>query len=297
MLSRVAPQTATVLLRGENGTGKEVAARWVHELSPRKAGPFVAIHCAALPDTLLESELFGYEKGAFTGANGRKAGRVELADKGTLFLDEIGDVPMLTQVKLLRLIQEREFERLGGGPPVKIDVRIIAATHRPLEDMVRENKFREDLYFRLNVVPIVMPPLRDRGGDVAALAQRFATAMGKANSRPGFRLGASALATLTAQRWPGNVRELQNFVERLAVLAPNDEVSGEDVERELARGSLSTAAPEVATSDLGTRRALAEKDALIEALKRSNNNRTLAARILGISRRTLYNKLAELGIA
>ncbi len=295
-LAKVAPQTATVLLRGENGTGKEVAARWVHQQSPRKAGPFVPIHCAALPDTLIESELFGYEKGAFTGAVARKPGRVELANGGTLFLDEIGDVPKQTQVKLLRLIQEKKIERLGGtGQPIDVDVRIIAATHRPLEEMVKQGEFREDLFFRLSVVPVVMPPLRDRAGDVAVLAQRFAETLGKANNRPGFRLGPEALALLAAQKWPGNVRELQNFVERLVVMAETDAVGAADVQRELGRGNLGQAAAPVG-SDLESRRAQVEKEALVEALQRSNNNRTLAARILGVSRRTLYNMLAAHGL-
>jgi two-component system response regulator AtoC len=229
LIDRAARSNATVLLLGESGTGKGLVARAVHERSARRAGPFVRLHCGALPDALLESELFGYEKGAFTGAAARKPGRVELAEGGTLFLDEIGDVTPATQVKLLRVLQEREYERLGGTRTLRADVRFVAATHRDLGAMVARGEFREDLYYRLNVIPLTLPPLRARPDDVAELAARFARSHGAAALAP------DALALLAAQRWPGNVRQLQNFVERLVVLSDGPAIGRADVERELAR--------------------------------------------------------------
>ncbi|MDQ3031141.1 MAG: sigma-54 dependent transcriptional regulator [Myxococcota bacterium] len=307
-LRKAAPTLATVLLRGESGTGKEVAARTLHEWSPRRSGAFVAVHCAALPDNLLESELFGYEKGAFTGATQRKPGRVELAAGGTLFLDEIGDISLAVQVKLLRLLQEKEFQRLGGTHPEKVDVRFVAATNRDLEAMVEDGTFREDLFYRLNVVPLWMPPLRDRRQDVAVLATRFCAELAEQNGRPELSLDASAIAALQEHAWPGNVRELQNFVERLVVFAEDDVIRGTDVQRELSRrlGGGSVRSPSGAPSpsspppaDAGTldaHRLEAEKLAIKDALSRAQGNRTQAARLLGISRRTLYNKLGELGL-
>ncbi len=301
LIARAAGGTATVLIRGESGTGKELAARQLHAQSKRKDGPFVAINCGAFTDTLLESELFGYEKGAFTGAVQRKLGRVEVASGGTLFLDEIGDVTPATQVKLLRLLQEKELVRVGGNETLKVDVRFVAATNRPLEELVKKGEFREDLFYRLNVVPITMPPLRERGGDASMLAERLLAKLAPDNGRPRLRFAPQALALAGAQPWPGNVRQLRNFVERLAVLAPGEEISSADVERELEReadlhgGGGAIAAP--VEGGLEARRAQVEKEALLEALKKSGDNRTTAARILGISRRTLYNKLAEHGIA
>jgi two-component system response regulator AtoC len=301
LLGRAARSTATVLIRGESGTGKELAARAIHEQSPRRAGPLVVVHCAALPDTLLESELFGHEKGAFTGAVCRKPGRIELADGGTLFLDEIGDVPLAMQVKLLRVLQERTFERLGGTETVKVDVRFVAATHQDLDAMVRAKTFREDLYYRLAVVPIVMPPLRARSEDIAGLVARFAATFGTANGKGAITIEADALERLQRESWPGNIRELQNFVERLVVLADGTTIGRGDVERELARSVAITptaapASPGAATATLDDRRRVTEREALREALDRMQGNRTLAARILGISRRSLYNKLAEHGL-
>ncbi|MFT3770121.1 MAG: sigma-54 dependent transcriptional regulator [Minicystis sp.] len=302
LIARAASGTATVLLRGESGTGKEVAARAIHTASPRRAGPFVKVHCAALPDNLLESELFGYEKGAFTGASTRKPGRVELAQGGTLFLDEIGDVTPAVQVKLLRLLQEREYERLGGVETLKADVRFVAATHRDLDAMIKTGAFREDLFYRLNVVPVWLPPLRDRREDIAPLALRFCADFGAANGRPGVTLSPEALSLLEAERWPGNVRQLQNFVERLIVLSEGTLLGEADVRRELSRQSPLPDAPAksepVPSSDPGaalldTRRREAERAALQTALQQAGGNRTLAARILGVSRRTLYNKLDE----
>ncbi|RKH61256.1 sigma-54-dependent transcriptional regulator [Corallococcus aberystwythensis] len=304
LLVKAAQGTATVLLRGESGTGKELAARALHENSPRRAGPFVKLHCAALPDTLLESELFGYEKGAFTGAATRKPGRVELAHGGTLFLDEIGDVSPAVQVKLLRVLQEREFERLGGTQTVKVDVRFVAATHQALEDGVRRGTFREDLFYRLNVVPLWLPTLRERPEDIALLARHFLDVHAKTNGRPPFTLSEDGLRALQTQPWPGNVRQLQNFLERLVVLSDGPVLTGADVARELSRQPGIAPAPVAAPlppspSDsvtLESRRKDVEKEALVDALKRAGDNRTLAARLLGVSRRTLYNKLEEHGL-
>ncbi|ATB36076.1 sigma-54-dependent Fis family transcriptional regulator [Cystobacter fuscus] len=317
LLGRAATGTATVLLRGESGTGKELAAKAVHDASPRRGGPFVKLHCAALPDTLLESELFGYEKGAFTGAATRKPGRVELAHGGTLFLDEIGDITPQVQVKLLRLLQEREFERLGGTQTIKVDVRFVAATHRDLEALVREGVFREDLFYRLNVVPVWLPPLRARPEDIEPLVRHFLEVHARANGRPPFVLTPEGLAVLRAQPWPGNVRQLQNFIERLVVLSDGPLLSGEEVLRELDRqpgiapmaapppvpspppglpGSAPASFPAGEGRTLESQRKGMERQALVDALQRAGDNRTLAARLLGISRRTLYNKLEEYGL-
>jgi DNA-binding NtrC family response regulator len=295
LIGRGARSNATVLLRGESGCGKEVAAREIHDQSARKNGPFVAVHCGALPETLLESELFGYEKGAFTGAMKRKPGRVELAEGGTLFLDEIGDVSLPVQVKLLRLLQEREFTTLGGTTAQKADVRFVAATHRDLEAMVKSGDFREDLFYRLNVVPIWIPPLRERAGDIAELAARFCADAAARNGVKVPRLCEDAILSLTSRPWNGNVRELQSCVERLVVFADGGDIHAPDVERDAQRSRpLGEAA---AATSLGERREEAERRAVQEALSRAGGNRTLAARLLGVSRRTLYNKLAELGIA
>ena len=295
LIDRAAATDATVLVRGESGTGKELAARALHERSRRRSGPFVKVHCAALPDALLESELFGYEKGAFTGAACRKPGRVELAEGGTLFLDEIGDVTPAVQVKLLRLLQDRAYERLGGTRTLHADVRFVAATHRNLEEMIEAGQFREDLFYRLNVVPIWIPPLRDRPGDVARLAREFSEAIASAAGRRGAGLSDDAVERLAAHRWTGNVRQLQNLIERLIVLSDGPSISLADVERELSREPAKpTGVPQELS--LGARTSTAEREALQEALTRAGDNRSLAARLLGISRRTLYSKLAEHGL-
>lgn len=293
-IRKAAAGTATVLVRGETGTGKELVAQALHDGSPRKSGPFIKVNCGALADSLLESELFGHEKGAFTGATGRKPGRIELAHRGTLFLDEIGDVTPAMQIKLLRVLQEREIERLGGTQTIKVDVRFVAATHRDLEAMVVAGQFREDLFFRLNVVPVVVPPLRERPGDVERLARVFCAAFGKANGRPGMAFDDASLALLSAQPWPGNVRQLQNLVERLVVLADAEVLGSADVERELGRPALGSS-PAPADASLPARLRVAEKEAILHALDRAGGNKTLAARLLDVSRRTLYNKLREHG--
>jgi DNA-binding NtrC family response regulator len=309
-IRKVAPTNATVLVRGETGTGKELVARALHETSPRKDEAFVSVHCAALPETLLESELFGHERGAFTGAAQRKPGRIELAHKGTLFLDEIGEVPRSVQVKLLRVIQERELERVGGTQTIRVDVRIIAATHRDLEAMVAAGEFREDLFYRLAVVPIAIPPLRERTGDVARLARHFVSDFAKNNAQRLLRVDDDAVARLAEEAWPGNVRQLQNFIERLVVLAEGDAIRLADVERELTRVpgvAVKVSANANADTDAGadakpgglsldTRRRETEREALMKALAHAGNNRTRAARLLEVSRRTLYNKLKEHGL-
>jgi two-component system response regulator AtoC len=293
-----------VLIRGETGTGKEIAARTIHRLSSRRDGPFIKVHCAALPDALLESELFGYEKGAFTGAAARKPGRVELAQGGTLFLDEIGDVTPAVQIKLLRVLQDREFERLGGTETLRTDARFCAATHRDLEGMIQRGEFREDLFYRLNVVPLWIPPLRARRPDIDALTRAFCARFGSAHGKPGVTFDDDAMRALRRERWPGNVRQLQNFVERLVVLTASSVITLRDVTDELSRqvrfvtqAPSSIVAPQAAvTPDDGSLEEQvrhAEREALKRALDRAKGNRTVAARILGINRRTLYNKIVE----
>jgi len=306
-LRRAADGIATVLVRGESGTGKELVARLVHELSPRRAGPYVKVHCAALPDQLLESELFGYERGAFTGATARKPGRVELAEGGTLFLDEIGDISPATQVKLLRVLQDRRYERLGGTETLSADVRFVTATHRDLEALVREGKFREDLFYRLNVVALWVPPLRARQSDIETLALHFCTTVAAANGRRAPAFDADALSLLAAEAWPGNVRQLQNVVERLVVLASGPRIVAADVRRELGQkpGTLAFAissgfAPEIAVEQtaMELQQALrkAERRAIERAMTSAAGDKNLAARLLGISRRSLYYKLEEHGL-
>jgi two-component system response regulator AtoC len=318
-LQRAAQSTATVLVRGESGTGKELVARAIHDASPRANQPFVKIDCTAFPETLLDSELFGYERGAFTGAVSRKPGRVELADKGTLFLDEIGELSLPLQAKLLRLLQDRKFERLGGTKTMDVDVRFVAATHRDLENMVERKVFRLDLFYRLNVVPLWLPPLRARREDIEVLAQHFCAASAKANGKGEVRIDASALKFLRSQRWPGNVRQLQNFIERLVVLAPGPVIREEDAKSELLQAPFKTQtgmveafektelappkgepaaamATESIVLTLDDEMRAAEKKALERALRHCGGNRSQAARVLGVSRSTLYAKLQEHGL-
>src|SRR5450432_4604906 len=298
LIRRAAASQINVLIRGENGTGKDLTARAIHKEGPRRDAPFVRVQCGALPDTLIESELFGYEKGAFTGAASRKPGRVELAEGGRLFLDEIGDITLVVQSKLLRLLQEREFERLGGTQTLKTTARFVAATHQPLEELIKKGSFREDLFYRLNVLPIWIPPLRERPEDVDPLAGRFCREAGAANGRGELPISPQALAILARQPWPGNVRQLQNFVERLVVMSDGDRLTAADVARELDRKSpigAPTDDPPVgkdgrSPSTLQASRQDAEREAIVTALQRSGNNKSLAARLLNISRRTLYYK-------
>jgi two-component system, NtrC family, response regulator AtoC len=309
LLEQVAPTTSTVLVRGESGTGKELVARALHRLSPRARRPFIKIDCTSLPETLLESELFGYEKGAFTGASSQKLGRVQMADGGTLFLDEVGELSPAVQAKLLRLLQDRAFERLGGRETLSVDVRVVAATHRDLETMVERRSFRQDLFYRLNVVPVWIAPLRTRRADIPELAAHFCREASVAMGRPNLELGADALTMLAGQRWPGNVRQLQNFVERLVVLCRGSSISEHDVSAELAQpvrfatetGPAGADAPDVALERDGVLplseivRA-AERQALVRALERTRGNRSAAARLLGVCRATLYSKLGEHGL-
>jgi DNA-binding NtrC family response regulator len=294
MIARVAPTSSTVLIRGESGTGKELVARAVHDQSKRKGKAFIKVICAALPETLIESELFGYEKGAFTGAVTTKPGRFELAEGGTIFLDEIGELTPATQVKLLRVLQDRQFERIGGVATLRADVRVLAATHRDLEALIKEGKFREDLFYRINVVPVRMPSLRERPTDIPLLAEHFMKKFRQEHGKTSVKLDVRAIEALSGHSWPGNVRELQNVVERLVVLNQSGLILEQDVRPCLAPRMTDAAAGPVA---LGASVSVAEKTAIESALKSSGGNRTHAAKALGISRRTLHNKLNEYGIS
>jgi DNA-binding NtrC family response regulator len=298
-VERVAPTNSTVLLGGESGVGKDLIARAIHEKSRRASGPFVKINSTAIPENLLESELFGYEKGAFTGATTSKPGKFETADKGTLFLDEIGDVPPVTQVKLLRVLQEREFERLGGTRTIKVDVRLLAATNRDLRAALEEGTFREDLYYRLNVVPIDIPPLRAHKEDIPALAKLFVTRFAKESGRVEKITGISpaAMQILTSHYWPGNVRELQNVIERACALAQGGDLQPSDIQLDTPRNRSAASGP-------GGDRFLPdgmsldqwEDDMIRESLKRAGGNKSQAARLLGLSRNALRYRLSKIGI-
>ena len=290
----VAPTRSTVLLTGESGTGKEVVARFIHDHS-RRSGLFVPVHCAALTATLLESELFGYEKGAFTGAVERRRGRFELADHGTIFLDEIGEIDAPTQVKLLRVLETRSFERVGGTETIKSDVRLIAATNRDLKRMVAEGTFREDLYYRLSVINLDLPPLRDRRMAIPALAKSFAREFAEENERKISGFSPEALTALENYRWPGNIRELRNCVESMVVLAGGPEIKLSDLPPEILQEESSPADADSQPAEEKTPLSLAasERELIAAALARCNGNRTAAAKMLGISRRTLHRRLAE----
>ncbi len=287
LVRQAAPTEATVLIQGPSGTGKELVAHAIHNLSPRAHGPFVAVQCGALPDTLLESELFGHEKGAFTGAVSRQIGRFEAADHGTIFLDEISEISPATQVKLLRVLETRTFTRLGGTDTLKADIRIVAATNRDLKAYVDEGKFREDLFYRLNVVDIVLPPLKDRPGDVPLLVSRFLNEFSAANGGRVTGITPAAMKYLEAWRWPGNVRELRNTVEKMVVLSGGGKLDVEDVPEQLRAASRASSLP--ANGTLGE----TEKAKILATLKEVGGNRTRAAQLLGISRRTIYRKLDE----
>ncbi|HXM09929.1 MAG TPA: sigma-54 dependent transcriptional regulator [Terriglobales bacterium] len=295
-VERVAPTNSTVLLGGESGVGKDLVARAIHEKSRRATGPFIKINSTAIPENLLESELFGYEKGAFTGAANSKPGKFELADKGTLFLDEIGDVPAATQVKLLRVLQEREFERLGGTRTIKVDVRLIAATNRDLRAALEDGTFREDLYYRLNVVPIDIPALREHKEDIPGLAnlflERFTKDTGRAEKIAG--ISPAAVQLLVGHYWPGNVRELQNVIERACALATGKQLEASDIQLDSPRNRNNAASdrflPDGMTLDQW------EDEMIREALKRAGGNKSQAARLLGLSRNALRYRLSKIGI-
>ena len=294
-VDRVAPTNSTVLLGGESGVGKDLIARAIHEKSRRAAGPFIKINSTAIPENLLESELFGYEKGAFTGANTSKPGKFEMADKGTLFLDEIGDVPPVTQVKLLRVLQEREFERLGGTKTVKVDVRLIAATNRDLREALEQGTFREDLYYRLNVVPIDIAPLRQRKEDIPDLANLFISKFAADSGKPVKSISPEAMQILASYHWPGNVRELQNIIERACALAKGTMLDAADIHLDVRPVKAGDGAggflPEGMTLEHW------EDEMIQEALRRANGNKSQAARLLGLSRNALRYRLSKIGIA
>ncbi len=311
-IQQVAPTRATVLIEGESGTGKELVAKAIHHLSGRPKAKLVTVHCAALSPQILESELFGHEKGSFTGAQDRRIGRFELADGGTLFLDEIGEIDASTQVKLLRALGEQVIERVGGSKPIKIDVRVIAATNRNLAKMVEEGKFREDLYWRLRVVTIQMPPLRERKGDIPVLAEHFLKELATANGKPAKPLGEDALPALMGYDWPGNVRELRAAIEHGVVMSNSSRIMLKHLPAYLSQpGGMGLRVP--APPALSPRTAEAEsiptsqpssdldlthmeQHMIQTALDRAGNNRTEAAELLGISRRTLQRKLKEMGM-
>jgi two-component system response regulator AtoC len=295
VVRQVAPTRVTVLIQGESGTGKELIAKAIHQLSPWARQPMVTVHCAALSATLLESELFGHEKGAFTGANERRIGRFEQAQGGTLFLDEIGEIDATIQVKLLRVLGERTFERVGSNKTLTADVRLIAATNKSLAEQVKAGRFREDLYFRLRVIELWLPPLRERAEDIPLLAESFLREFVREHNRPVRDFSAEALGALIRYRWPGNVRELRSEIERAVVLCPQNTIELRDLSpglRDEAEGAEASASPAktlIAESGLTVQEA--EKQLIIRALKEANGNRTLAAGRIGISRRTLHRKL------
>jgi DNA-binding NtrC family response regulator len=290
---QVAPSRATVLIQGETGTGKELIAHAIHNLSPRKSGPFVAVHAAALPSALLESELFGHEKGAFTGAVERRIGRFEMADGGTLFFDEIGEIDPVMQVKILRALDERAFERVGGQKTINVDVRLVAATNKDLKKLVSEGKFRDDLFYRLSVVTVVLPPLRERREDIPLLVRSFLDQASRENNKKAAEITPEALNALTAYDWPGNVRELRNAVEQMVVLARTERLTMRDVPAAIRAGADLAKIP-VVRPNMTVQEA--ERQLIIQSLKDTGGNRTMAARKIGISRRTLHRKLNQYGL-
>lgn len=292
MISRAAPARASVLITGESGVGKELVARAVHEQSDRSKGPFVVVHCAALSETLIESELFGFEKGAFTGAENLHKGRFELADGGTIFLDEIGEVNLATQVKLLRVLQEHKFERVGGEKSIEVDVRVVAATNRNLEDEVKAGKFREDLFYRLNVVRIEMPSLRERMDDIPLLMHSFLREFNIENKKNIKGFDKASKAAMIKYTWPGNIRELKNAVESAVVMCTGDEIKMEDLPRALR----SQGEEKVISIPIGITMDEAEKIIIQENLAANKGNKSRTADILGIGRKTLHRKLEELNI-
>ena len=290
-IEKVASSNATVMLLGESGTGKELLARGLHQSSPRRAEKFVAINCAAIPENLLESELFGYEKGAFTGAAKTTLGKIEMAHGGTLMLDEIGDLPFSLQAKLLRFLQERTIERVGGRQEIPVDVRIVCATHQDLNALAKESRFREDLYYRLAEIVVKIPPLRARVGDAALLAHAFVRRFAQEQKRSAMTLREDAVRAIEQYSWPGNIRELENCIRRAVIMAEGSQISSEDI------GLADSVADEIDTSlDLRNIRDNADKQAIIAALGRVNGNMAKAADLLGVTRPTLYDLMYRLGL-
>ena len=290
-IEKVASSNATVMLLGESGTGKEVLARGLHGASPRRNGKFVAINCAAIPENLLESELFGFEKGAFTGASKQTMGKIETAHGGTLMLDEIGDLPFPLQAKLLRFLQERTIERLGGRQEIPVDVRIVCATHQDLNALSKEGRFREDLYYRLAEIVINIPPLRSRVGDAAMLAHAFVKKFSQEQNRPAMTLSEDAVRAVELHRWPGNIRELENCIKRAIIMADGKQITSDDL-------GLKSVVEDAADNSLDLRmiRDNAERGAIISALGRVNGNMVKASELLGVSRPTLYDLMHRLGL-
>lgn len=293
-VEKVAPTNATAMIYGESGTGKELIARAIHRLSPRSMKPFVEVHAGALPETLLESELFGYEKGAFTGAVTAKPGRFELANGGTLFLDEVGDISLGVQVKLLRVLQERRFERLGGTRSIDVDVRVVAATNRDLQQLIADGAFREDLFYRLNVVPITLPPLRQRQGDIPRLVAHFL----EKYEASGKTITNEAMEAMSSYPWPGNIRELENTIERITILAPGDEIGLQDMPAEVREG-VAPSASRTHSFELpedGLDLEEVEMDFLRQALERTAGNQAKAAKLVGLTPKTFEARVHRLGL-
>jgi two-component system NtrC family response regulator len=288
-VEKVAPSDAAVMLQGDSGTGKEVLARALHQLSPRQGRRFIAINCAAIPENLLESELFGYEKGAYTGAAKQTLGKIELASGGTFFLDEVGDLPMSLQAKILRFLQERVIERIGGREEIPVDVRIVCATHQNLHDLIVEKRFREDLFYRLSEIVVSIPPLRNRVGDAALLAHHFKNKFSAQDGRSSLSFSAEALAIIESYLWPGNVREMENCIKRAVIMAEGAQINGEDL-------GLSAASTMEEPINLRQVRDEAEYKALVKALARVDGNIAKAAELLGVSRPTLYDLMNRHGI-
>jgi len=297
MAARVAQRDSTILIYGETGTGKELLARAIHQNSSRKNGPFQTINCGAIPKDLLESELFGHTKGSFTGASAAKKGKVEIADGGTLFLDEVGELPLELQVKLLRLVQHGEIEKIGYTGSVNVNVRIISATNRNLLALIEDGAFREDLYYRLAVIPLTLPPLRERADDIPELVQHLFVQAKQKNNLPQLRLDPAILSHFATYRWPGNVRELENVVERLVVLSAGDEISASDLPEFLQHSRRDPEALEVDLPPSGISLERVEKELIVKALEKFDWNQTRAARYLDISRRTLIYRMEKHGIA
>jgi len=295
VVARVAPSTANVLITGASGSGKELVARAIHEHSPRTNMPFTPINCGSFPETILESELFGHEKGSFTGADSNRSGLFEATNGGTIFLDEISETSLSFQVKLLRVLQEQKVRRLGSNTLIPLDVRIVAASNKDLSVLIRAGQFREDLYYRLSVVTIQLPSLEERPEDIPLLVQHFLERFNQRNARQ-VNISEDAVSLLASMSWPGNVREIENWIERLAIFAATEQISCEEVERERARRSQTTSAPENSTSTLTRKLQEMERQEIVRVLRESGGNKSLAARKLGIERKTLYEKARRLAI-